>query len=110
LSALINKETLSRNGDSERSVLNGEKRVLKLGLDAYYRQVTVATQEHGGRIKASGKMGYGFDNWMQKKLDEGWEIYSCYEAGATGYWLHRQMDGGHRLHRMGLADVLGARL
>jgi hypothetical protein len=29
---------------------------------------------------------------VQKKLDEGWEIYSCYEAGATGYWLHRQLE------------------
>ena len=28
-----------------------------------------------------------FRNWVRKKLDEGWEIHSCYEAGATGYWL-----------------------
>ena len=26
---------------------------------------------------------------MQKKLEKGWQIYSCYEAGASGYWLHR---------------------
>ena len=30
-------------------------RVLKLGLDVHYRQVTVAMQEDGGRIKAGGK-------------------------------------------------------
>src|SRR5215469_17171676 len=34
-------------------------RVLKLGLDVHYRQVTVAMQEDGGRIKAAGKMGLG---------------------------------------------------
>ena len=31
-------------------------RVLNLGLDVHYRQVTVAMQEDGGRIKAAGKM------------------------------------------------------
>ena len=89
----MNKESLSSNGNSQISVVNQEKRVLKLGLDTHYRQVTAAMQEDGGRIKAAGKMGYGdFGNWVQKKLDEGWEISSCYEAGATGYWLHRQLE------------------
>ena len=97
----MNKVTLSRNSNSELGVVNGEKRVLKLGLDTHYRQVTVAMQEDGGRIKAGGKMGYGdFGNWVQKKLDEGWEIYSCYEAGATGYWLHRQLE------RMGVKNLV----
>ena len=97
----MNKETLSRNGNSELSVVNGEKRVLKLGLDTHYRQVTVAMQEDGGRIKVAGKKAYGdFSNWVQKKLDEGWEIYSCYEAGATGYWLHRQLE------RMGVKNLV----
>ena len=73
-------------------MVNYVNRVLKLGLDVHYRQVTVAMQEDGGRIKAAGKMGHGdFGNWVQKKLDEGWQIYSCYEAGASGYWLHRQL-------------------
>jgi hypothetical protein len=31
-------------------------RILKLGLDVHYRQVTVAMQEDGGRIKSAGKM------------------------------------------------------
>ena len=67
-------------------------RVLKLGLDVHYRQVTVAMQEDGGRIKAAGKMGYGaFLNWVRTKLEQGWRIESCYEAGASGYWLHRQL-------------------
>jgi hypothetical protein len=48
-------------------------------------------EEDGGRIKAAGKMGHvDFLNWVQKKLQEGWQIYSCYEAGASGYWLHRE--------------------
>jgi transposase len=67
-------------------------RVLNLGLDVHYRQVTVAMQEDGGRIKSAGKMCYPeFQNWVRNKLQESWQIKSCYEAGASGYWLHRQL-------------------
>ena len=30
----------------------------------------------------------GFAKLVHKKLEESWEIYSCYEAGASGYRLH----------------------
>jgi transposase len=67
-------------------------RALNLGLDVHYRQVTVAMQEDGGRIKAAGKMSHGvFLNWVRTKLEQGWRIESCYEAGASGYWLHREL-------------------
>src|SRR6202050_3056428 len=93
----MNKETMSSKCISAATVVTHVNRVLSLGLDVHYRQVTVAMQEDGGRIKAAGKMGYvDFLNWVGKKLAEGWEIHSCYEAGASGYWLHRelvQLDG-----------------
>src|SRR4030088_1252672 len=91
LSALMNK-TITGHSISQASLVNYVNRVLNLGLDVHYRQVTVAMQEDGGRIKAAGKMGYvDFLNWVGKKLAEGWEIHSCYEAGASGYWLHREL-------------------
>ena len=69
----MNKETLSTQDIiSAASVVNCVKRVLSLGLDVHYRQVTVAMQEDGGRIKAAGKTGYvDFLNWVGKKLAEG---------------------------------------
>ena len=77
---------------SGEGLVNKVHRVLNLGLDVHYWQVTVAMQEDGGRIKSAGKMGPPeFLNWVLKKLEEGWEIYSCYEAGASGYWLHRKL-------------------
>ena len=85
-------KTITGNNISQASLVNYVNRVLNLGLDVHYRQVTVAMQEDGGRIKAAGKMGHvDFLNWVQKKLQEGWQIYSCYEAGASGYWLHREL-------------------
>src|ERR1700740_1285694 len=68
------------------------KQMLKLGLDLHYRQVTVGMQEDGGFVRAAGKMGYErFFCWLIKKLSQGWQIFSCYEAGASGYWLHREL-------------------
>jgi transposase len=88
----MKEETVTSNGSSQANVVNKGNRVLKLGLDIHYRRVTVAMQEDGGRIKAAGKMRHAdFLNWLHKKLEESWEIYSCYEAGASGYWLHRQL-------------------
>jgi len=80
------------NGQGQASAERRSKGVLQLGLDVHYRQVTVAMQEEAGAIKAVGRMGHdGFGNWVEKKLKEGWELYSCYEAGASGYWLHREL-------------------
>src|SRR5271165_928122 len=85
-------QAVSSGSSNQASLVNYVNRVLKLGLDVHYRQVTVAMQEDGGRIKAAGKMRHvDFLNWVQKKLQEGWQIYSCYEAGASGYWLHREL-------------------
>jgi transposase len=86
-------ETISGSSIKQSSVAINSHRVLKLGLDVHYRQVTVAMQEDGGRIKTAGKMGHGFfQGWVEKKFKEGWQIYSCYEAGASGYWLHRELE------------------
>jgi transposase len=83
-------------GQQSTSTESGSKGVLRLGLDVHYRQVTIAMQAEDGAIKAVGKMRYeGFGSWIEKKRQEGWEIYSCYEAGASGYWLHRELvEGG----------------
>jgi hypothetical protein len=40
---------------SGESLVKELSRVLNLGLDVHYRQVTVAMQEDGARIKAAGK-------------------------------------------------------
>ena len=87
-----NNKSVSTAGDEPASAEQGSKGVLKLGLDMHYRQVTVATQQEHGPIKAVGKLSHeGFWAWVEKKHKEGWQIYSCYEAGASGYWLHRDL-------------------
>jgi hypothetical protein len=85
-------QTISSSGGNRASGEHNGNRVLQLGLDVHYRQVTVAMQEDGGRIKGAGKVSHqAFGHWMDKNLVEGWPIESCYEAGASGYWLNRQL-------------------
>ena len=89
-----NTERLSDDKLVEARVRSQSKVRVKLGLDMHYRQVTVAMQEEDGAIKALGKMSHdGFSNWVEQKLQAGFELYSCYEAGASGYWLHRDLEG-----------------
>src|SRR5260221_4603926 len=70
--------------------LDLREKILKLGLDLHYRQVTVGMQEDGSLVRAVGKMGYReFFKWGKKKLAEGVEIFSWYEARASGDWVQR---------------------
>ena len=92
LSARMKQILITGKSLHQEKVEEKRNQVLKLGLDVHYRQVTVAMQEEAGALKAVGRMGHdGFGNWVEKKLKAGWEIYSCYEAGASGYWLHRDL-------------------
>jgi hypothetical protein len=63
--------------------------VIKLGLDLHARQVTECRQLDGSTPKPAQK----WDPWkLLDKVEEwikaGIEVYSCYEAGACGYWYH----------------------
>jgi hypothetical protein len=59
LSALMNNKTQSSSGQhgQQASGQIQSGRLLRLGLDVHYRQVTVALQEDGGGIQVAGKMG-----------------------------------------------------
>ena len=66
--------------------------VIKLGLDLHARQVTECRQLDGSTPKPAQK----WDLWkLLDKVEEwvkaGIKVYSCYEAGACGYWYHREL-------------------
>jgi transposase len=41
-----------------------------------------------------------FLQWVQEQVNQGHQVISCYEAGPTGYWLHR------RLTEMGVTNYV----
>jgi hypothetical protein len=62
-----NKAVSNRIGD-ESIEEKAAARILNLGLDLHYRQVTAGMQEDGGRIKPQGKMCYErFAHWVAEE-------------------------------------------
>src|SRR5262245_34859069 len=82
--------------DNSNQAIDGEAKakpeVIKLGLDLHARQVTECRQLDGSTPKPAQK----WDPWkLLDKVEEwvraGIKVYSCYEAGACGYWYHREL-------------------
>src|SRR5690349_1147220 len=65
---------------------------IKLGLDLHARQVTECRQLDGSTPKTTQKWDPGkLLNQVQAWIQAGSQVYSCYEAGACGYWHHREL-------------------
>ena len=82
--------------NTDKQVSDGEAKakpeVIKLGLDLHARQVTECRQLDGSTPKPAQK----WDPWKLVDQVEEWvkagiKVYSCYEAGACGYWYHREL-------------------
>ena len=82
--------------DKHNQATDGEAKakpeVIKLGLDLHARQVTECRQLDGSTPKPAQK----WDPWkLLDKVEEwvsaGIKVCSCYEAGACGYWYHREL-------------------
>jgi hypothetical protein len=56
----MKKQTVTSDSISGESVVNYVNRVLNLGIDVHYRQVTVAMQEDGAGSKLPGNGSRGF--------------------------------------------------
>jgi transposase len=68
------------------------KPILKVAIDAHVIQFVIATQIDGSSPKPPQRFDRpGLLRWIRKKLDEGFDIVSCYEAGPFGYVLHREL-------------------
>lgn len=73
----------------------------KLGLDVHAKSIMVARQLDGLNPQPPQKFPVAqFLPWVQEQLNKGCQIVSCYEAGPTGYWLHR------RLTEMGVTNYV----
>jgi len=68
------------------------KPICKLGMDVHAASIMAARQIEGlnpqppQRFRPADLL-----KWVKGLLEKGFTIFSCYEAGPTGYWLHRQL-------------------
>ena len=66
--------------------------VLKVGVDAHAAFLMVAWQMDGSNPKPPQKFtAEAFLHWLAKQIKSCKKVTSCYEAGPTGFWLHRQI-------------------
>src|SRR5215469_3534035 len=89
LSAVMLKNIHNQTKDGEEK---SKPEVIKLGLDLHARQVTECRQLDGSTPKPAQQ----WDPWKLLGQIESWvqagiRVYSCYEAGACGYWYHREL-------------------
>jgi transposase len=69
------------------------KPICKLGLDCHAASIMVVRQDQGLNPQPPQRFTVGrFLEWVASLIKEGYQVYSCYEAGPTGYWLHRKLE------------------
>jgi transposase len=68
------------------------KIICKLGLDVHAGSIMVARQVEGLQPQPPQKFGVAkFLEWTKDQAGK-CRVFSCYEAGPTGYWLHRELE------------------
>jgi transposase len=84
--------TTTTNKIKNTATTSKTKHICKLGLDCHAKSIMVARQIEGLQPQPPQKFTpEKFIEWIQEQIKAGHQIYSCYEAGPTGYGLHRQL-------------------
>ena len=83
----------NRQENKGREQKDQELQVIKVGIDLHARQVTFSRQVDQSVPQPAQRMHpRAFVQWVREQQTPGLKIYSCYEAGACGYWLHRELE------------------
>jgi len=65
---------------------------IKLALDVHAASIVVGRMIDGAKPQPQQKFKPGdFLVWAKKQVALAKEVISCYEAGPTGFWLHRKL-------------------
>ena len=85
---------MQNHTDQESSLGQAKSKpeVIKLGLDLHARQVTECRQLEGSTPKPAQKWDpLKLLDQVEEWVKAGITVYSCCEAGACGYWYHREL-------------------
>ena len=84
--------TSSNSQASGEQVAAKEFTLIKLALDVHAASIMVVQQTEGSQAQPAQKMAPEmFLVWVQKRVSQARRVVSCYEAGPTGFWLHRRL-------------------
>jgi transposase len=83
---IIKKHTSQRPGQPKRYG------VIKLAQDVHAHFIVSSVQEEGKPPQAPRKRDIlSHLHWVEELVDQSEKVHSCYEAGPTGFSLHRQL-------------------
>ena len=89
----MNTNSNAKNGTANRASANVE--VIKIGQDLHASNAVVTVMLDGCPPQPPQKVAIErYWAWLEqlKAKHPGAKIYSCYEAGPCGYWLHRGLE------------------
>ena len=96
-------QTMNTNKRSSNSQACGEQVASKAQSQAAYQQIKLALDVHAATVVVVRMLDgakpqppqtfkpAAFLAWVKKQQALAKEVVSCYEAGPTGFWLHRQL-------------------
>src|SRR5258707_2978699 len=88
----MNNKQNDKNSTAKSTTIKA-KTICKLGLDVHAGSIMVARQLEGLNPQPAQKFTVAkFLSWVEEQLEKGYQVISCYEAGRTGYWLHRVLE------------------
>ncbi len=88
----MNKTNLARTESNINQSQNPVCDLLKVAVDAHAAFLMVAWQMDGSNPKPPQRFkAEAFLQWLSKQVKLCEKVVCCYEAGPTGFWLHRQM-------------------
>jgi len=85
----MNKNKTNQSPESEISKCD----VIKIGIDVHAQFFMATRQLDGSQPQPAQQFRPGdFLKWIQKQLQISKKVITCYEAGPTGFWLHRKLS------------------
>lgn len=88
-----NKQVIPTSEARAEQVANKQYQTIKLGIDWHAAQYRVVRIIDGAGPEPAQRFGpEAFLAWAEKQLRLAQQVYCCYEAGAGGFVLHRQLS------------------
>ena len=88
----VKREAQNARVDNELVHLALQGKTVKMGLDVHADRFVVVRQIEGGNPQPAQSFSpEKFLEWVQKHVEHGAKVYTCYEAGPFGYGLHRKL-------------------
>lgn len=85
--------TANKRNENNTTATAPAKTICKLGFDTHAGSVTAARQLDGANPQRPQRFTVPkLLAWVEEQVKKGYQVISCYEAGPTGYWLHRKLE------------------